>query len=538
MNQPDCGPESHNSFLCDSVRFHVLAMIGERPHVLHVRETPDVFDELDALLGRDSYWVTYMGKPIRRNVEWGAYMYHPNLHLDVHPRMRGGMHAVRIRMHENYFRAPSEIDAAKMMDSVNPKFLVRLGAQTPLPWSKSFSARSREFAIRKEYYDQPRYTPVDALGRDASCTRKQDLKWLSAASQRLMKQMRKPRPEVQAIDINPKHFLERHTDPEVLSFVEDVALLCLQLLKARDNTDRALAATVFIKLRTRAPLISNVIGAITDVVTDLFTPRVQSDDDVLQSVTDLRSLIQNWESIQTSTLVQQISKVYKFTIAMGVFTLVGIKIDEDVVRKCKVEMHSPLMGVNFMVTILDTVAMMIQRVLLFKKSGKWETIFHGPQSFGKWFDACQKVKREFVHRGDLESQGTNYHTFVGDLRQCVEEGRSILKYGNIAAGMEMMGVKKLLNDMLMMQAEIATFREAQKSRRPPFGLLVYGKTCVGKSTFTSMLYQFAGKFLNLPTTDEYRYTRNTCDDFWSGWDSMKWFASGRHCIRRSKQQGC
>jgi hypothetical protein len=38
-----------------------------------------------------------------------------------------------------------------------------------------------------------------------------------------------------------------------------------------------------------------------------------------------------------------------------------------------------------------------------------------------------------------------------------------------------------------------------------------------------MLFQFAGKVWDLPTDDEFKYTRNSCDDFWSGWDSMKWF---------------
>lgn len=520
----DCGPESLNFFLCDEIRYHVLAKIGERPHVLHVRETPDVFRQLDTILGRDTYWVTYQGRPIRPTVDWKEYNVHPNAHLNVCPRLKGGMHAVRIKMHENYFGKDRKRAIAPGLSPVSPQFLQRLGAQTKLPWTVPFSQRVTEYTMVVEYMAHPRYSVIDANRHDASCQSKSELQRSFGPTERLLKKLRRNKTaELQSFDFDPKTFLESHTDPVMLGFVEDVTLLCLQLLRAKSNIDRALAVTVFVKLRTGAPLLSSVATIVSDIASDLFTPQLQNAEDTLKSVTDLRSLLLNWETIQNSTLVQQITRVYRYAIALGVFSLVGVKIDEKVAYLCKKELASPLIGVNFMVTLLDTIALFIQRALLFVKTGKWETFIHGPKSFAKWFDACQKVKREFQFRGDLEAQGTNYHQFVGDLKQCVDEGKSILKFGDQTSGMEVMGIKKLLNEMLMMQAELSTFREAQKSRRPPFGLLVYGKTCVGKSTFTSMLYQFAGKYWSLPTTDEYRYTRNTCDNFWSGWDSMKWF---------------
>lgn len=435
------------------------------------------------------------------------------------------MHAVRIKMHDNYFSSTGVADVRHLVaPAVRPQFLKQLGTATVLPWTKPFSRRASEFTMLKEYLDQPRYKTRGVDGDEMSAMKKGDLVEQLGFNQRLLKKTRRSaRVEVQGLDIDPKAFLEANTDPAVLSFVEDVTLLCLQLVRAQTHIDRALAVTVFIKLRTGTSLIGNVATLISDIASDLFTPQVQSADSVLNSVTDLRSLIGQWESLQQSTIVQQITRVYKYAIALGVFSLVGVKIDEKVAYMCKKELASPMMGANFMVTVLDTIAMFIQRALLYAKTGKWETFVHGPSSFSAWFDQCQKVKREFQFRGDLEAQGTSYHQFVGDLRQCVEEGRAILKFGNKTTGMELMSIKKLLNEMMMMQAELSTFREAQKSRRPPFGLLVFGKTCVGKSTFTSMLYQFAGKFWDLPTEDEYRYTRNTCDDFWSGWDSMKWF---------------
>lgn len=463
------------------------------------------------------FYLTWNGKPLSvtsNPIELG--MQRGNT-IVCNLRLRGGAHAVRIRMHENYFRKPY----TGFEKPVSGQFLQQLSSRTIFPWTKTYSQRADEFALTREYYDQPRYKSIPDETA-AYAMKKGELKQ-RGFSERLLKQLRrKDECELQSNSIDPQAFLSEHISADVLSFVEDVTLLCLQLIRARTNVDRALAVTVFLKLRTRSSLISSVASIISDVAIDLCTPQLQSED-LLQGITDLRSLISQWEKIQQSAIIQQITRIYKYAVALGVFALVGIKIDDKIAYVCKKELASPLIGVNFMTTVLDTIALFIQRALLYKRTGSWETFIHGPKSFGKWFDMCQKVKREFQFRGDLEAQGTSYHQFIGDLKQCVEEGKSILKFGTQASGIEIISIKRLLNEMLLMQAEISTFREAQKSRRPPFGLLVYGKTCVGKSTFTSMLYQFAGKFWDLPTGDEYRYTRNTCDDFWSGWDSMKWF---------------
>jgi hypothetical protein len=385
-------------------------------------------------------------------------------------------------------------------------------ARTPSFWTRSFSDRAKEFELTAQYHE--------------NAQRVRKFEYGEFYSQRGMKKARarKTKYELQNLDFDPMVMLTEHTDPAIVSFIEDVALLCIQLLRAKGNCDRVLALSVFIKLRTGTPLLYGVTRILSDVLHDVFNHQVQADEEtILEAVTDLRSLLKNWEAIKDSSIVQQIMRVYKYAVALGVFSLVGIPIDEKVAILCKKEVASPLMGLNFLTTLLDTTAMFLQRTLLYRKSGSWETFMHGPTDFGKWFDACQKLKREYQFRGDLESQGTSYHQFMADLTHCLEEGTSILKYGIKASGFELTNIKRMMNDLLLMRAEIGTFREAQKSRRPPFALLVHGKTCVGKSTFTSMLFQYAGKVLGLPTEDEFKYTRNTCDDFWSGWDSMKWF---------------
>lgn len=432
------------------------------------------------------------------------------------------MRAHRIAMHENYFAKPQDAPSFIKEKKISPEFLSDLQRRTAPQWFVPFSQKAREFGLLKEYKRRQEHDLI--FSEETSKRWSKGEQRSSLLSDRMLRRMKeRSKPELQSGGFDPKAFLDQHTDPIIVGFVEDVLLFAIQLYRSRNAIDRLTAATVFIKARTGTNISSTVASIISLAIEDLTSPTLQVDDDLLDRITDLRSLVANWEAIQNSAIAQQLGRVYKYIMALGIMSMVGVKVDERAAYEAKKELRSPLMGANFMVTVIDTVALLVQRGLLFLKTGSWETFVHGPKTFGSWFDACQKVKREFQFRGDLESQGTSYPQFLADLRKCIEEGGNILKYGDKAVGAELIAVKRLLNEMLMLRAEISTYTEAQKSRRPPSGWLVFGKTCVGKSTFTSMLFQFAGKVLMLPTADEYRYTRNSCDDFWSGWDSMKWF---------------
>ena len=135
------------------------------------------------------------------------------------------MKAQKIIIHDNYFK----------QDRVRASFLQSLGARTVLPWVVPFSQRAKEFGVLAEYHDKPRYLSDDV---GLFGMRKGDLKQ-RGVSQRLQKRVRASNDfELQSEFIDPKKFLEDHTDPVIVSFVEDIVLLCLQMLRAKDNKYR------------------------------------------------------------------------------------------------------------------------------------------------------------------------------------------------------------------------------------------------------------------------------------------------------------
>jgi len=502
-----------------------------------------VFDAVFQRIGTSEFFLTFNGKPVSMSTRPMDVNLQNGSVLVCSLRICGGMKhetIVKPKIVDNYFAAPAASPVSKYT-------LQAIGMSASVPWVKPFSERAKEFALRKDY------RPIKATLNSGTPSRRGpvyvaspkfvgvgpfDGGWMSyvskaqidndvfKTSQRLAKQMRKnKRFELESFEkeFDLRASLEKHVDVDILNLVEDLSILCLQLFRSRTNFDRATALTVFLKLRTGKSLTLNAADVVSDLLNDVFDLQSDEESKLLEQVTSVRELIGNWDRLQESSMAQSAMKVFKYAVSAGVMSAVGIKIDDHVSRICKKEVGGPMVGPNFVVALLDMITLLVQRALLYAKSGKWTTFFHGPESYGKWYDKCAEIKRHFMHVGDLEAHGTSYHAFVKDLGDAVETGRSILKYGVQASGTEILAVKKLLNDMLMIQADMFTYNEAQKSRRPPFGLLVFGKTSVGKSTFTEMLFQYMGRIMNLPTEEAFKYSRNPCDDFWSGWNSSKWF---------------
>lgn len=381
----------------------------------------------------------------------------------------------------------------------------------------------------------PKYEGVDPMnGEWVDYVSKRSLSCdLFKASQRLAKRTRKSHKtfETQALEtgktfLGIRSFLNTNIDVDVLSLVEDLSLLIVQLVRAPCLVDSTLAVITFLKLRTGGSLICNMADMIEMIVSDIAGPTIQADedgDDILDKVTDFREFLNNWESLKESTLVKRSTRLFRYAAAVGICAQVGIKLDEKTLKACKSEADGIFAGPNFLCALLDTIALLLQRSLMFARTGKWETFFHGPKSYGKWYDSCMELKRQYVFIGNLEAHGSSYHAFVKELAESIETGRAILKFGEKASGFELTAIKKLLNEMLMIQASVMTYNSAQQSRRPPFAMLVHGGSSVCKSTFVDMLFNYMGQVLSLPTTGDYKYTRSPSDPFWSGWNSSKWF---------------
>nr|ULG00003.1 MAG: hypothetical protein 1 [Marnaviridae sp.] len=326
--------------------------------------------------------------------------------------------------------------------------------------------------------------------------------------------------------VNFREVLGKHVDIKMLDTLESLLIFLLQCAKAKDQNDTLLAFWGFVKMVTKDSLIASQMDNFSTIYNVLIRPNLQADDGIqraLEAVTDMRSLLASWKTLKDSSFFQSIIKVYKFAISYGVFSAIGLRIDEETIAACKNDVEFDLKNDNLVVALLESISLVLQRGLIYMKTRQWSTLIHGAKSYGEWYEKCSEIKRNANFLGNLEVVETTYHEYVKDIKVAIEEGEAIIKYGNKASGFELKSVRGLLNDLKLIQASLFTYDEAQRSRRPPFALLVHGGSSVAKTTFTNMIFKFQSEVWDLPSEDAYKYVRDPAQPFWSGWNSSKWF---------------
>lgn len=311
-------------------------------------------------------------------------------------------------------------------------------------------------------------------------------------------------------------------DDDLVKFIEDTLYLAEGLIRSKSWQDMAYAIVGYIKLRISGSLVGTVVKHVLAFVKFVMgEPEVQDLDDVLQDVRNFRSFIAKWDTIKESTYGKKFSKVLKYLTMFGLFTFMGVHPDVRVHKIMEEQSTSTWTKMGFLGALIDFATLTVERIIVFIKTGDWDAFIHGEVAYQGWYDEVQRLKRLSLGIGNLEALGTTFHAFVGDLKVALEQGRSIVKFSG-AVGLEKKIAQSLLNDLETLNCSILSKKAAQQERKAPFGLLVFGGSGVAKSTFTRMLYLHFGKLRGLPVDDEYRYVRNACDDFWSGFNSQQW----------------
>lgn len=322
------------------------------------------------------------------------------------------------------------------------------------------------------------------------------------------------------------HLHNLNVDMDIVNLMENIVLLAIQLVRSRDILDVSLASITFMKTFCKGSLSSNFRTVFETFLSDIFPAvNLQGTDDVnqwLDHVKDFRDLLTKWGEIKDTTIVKKFKKIMNFMIAFGLFSHFGVECDNETKKKLEQASERRWMGASFMYSLIDTLTFTLQRVLMFVKTGEWSTFLHGPGQYLRWYDDCLKIKREAYSLGDLEAQGTDYFVFVDSLKTAIEQGKSIVKFGSQKNSADFRAARSMLNDIMIIEANVLTRKAAQQTRRAPFSLLIHGRSSIAKTYFNNMLYTYHGKLLKLPVTSDYKYTRNSAEKHWSGFDSKCW----------------
>lgn len=306
----------------------------------------------------------------------------------------------------------------------------------------------------------------------------------------------------------------------VVKMIEDVALLMMYMLRAKNMTDVTLAITMFVKLRVNASLV----GVMSQKMIKHFTDNSEIEMQSIDQLRQLRKMVDQYDQVWDTPIVKRLYKFMMFSMSFSLFENAGLSFENfkyDAFEKEAIKRKYHKRG-DFVHCIIDTALFLAERGYQSYSTGSLEPLFHSETTYQEWYDECADLKRKSNFLGNCEAHGIEYHSYLQKLDEAIEKGDSIIKYSTKVVGNELRFLKQAHNDLQMIKAEELSKKSAAQERKAPFAILVEGGSSVGKSTFSKMMFKFYGKVMNLPIDDEYIYTRNAADPFWSGWTTAKW----------------
>ncbi len=333
-----------------------------------------------------------------------------------------------------------------------------------------------------------------------------------------------------------------------VNLFEDTAYLLYCLIKSSSSAERYMSIVAFCKLRgsrlNSASALTTVLGNIlfdkirdtreqnkrwkdmqTHVLREVNADmKLQSYDEDSNPFRKLRMYMNKWDKVKESMIVKKLHSFGLYILTLGILDKYNIDFDTFNYTKYEAahEKRKHRKGLGMIECFLDTGLFVCERGHEFFHTGDVSAIFHSGSDYEKWMFTAQKLVRDSLVLNNPEPHGVNRFTFLSDLKDTIEKGQGIVKFTSGLEKGEKLQLQKLLNDLMLIESNELTKREAQKPRKDPFGVLLHGCSNICKSQLKQILFYHYAKCFDLPCGPEYMYTRVAQEEYWSGFNSSQW----------------
>lgn len=296
--------------------------------------------------------------------------------------------------------------------------------------------------------------------------------------------------------------------------------------------------------------IYDALKSITNEITseEVDTTQVQGGFEFSWVVSSAKTVLGQYKGVKNCALVAKMQKLLHYFLSFGLFESFGLnfeKLNYSTFEAKKIRQeHSSIEG--FMFSLLESIVWVLERGMQAVKLGSFMPFLHTSENYARWADEAMRVCEDHLKLMGASSlmcpiadqhspaeklacvecqkfDGLDEHRFAARLSKVLSDGAAIEQYATGAREKE--PVKKMMRELRLVEARFLSKERAQRDRLPPFTLLVHGPTCVAKTMFMNICFQQYAKVHNKPMGEQYMWTRNSLDKFYSGYNATKW------CIR-------
>lgn len=271
--------------------------------------------------------------------------------------------------------------------------------------------------------------------------------------------------------------------------IEDMATLIFQMKRSRNIFDVTVAVGVCVRSltgRSNVYFMKDLTLRIKSDFSEYFAP--QSDGHWTSTLSDVYD---NYSRAKESKLAKRLKAVFNHIVMHCVYHKLGIEVDPKLFslmeeRKIKATLKD---CVTFGDAMVGLTAFLLKhgRQCMIAKS--FEPLFLDGDSVSEWLVDCKQLKVDFEFLGNPEAAGISIHSFLNRLDKSIEASKSISKY--LKAGCpEQRVVLGMSMELDTMKKRYLSVSAAQKVRKQPLGVVIFGNPGVGKSSVMEMLFHY------------------------------------------------
>ncbi len=238
----------------------------------------------------------------------------------------------------------------------------------------------------------------------------------------------------------------------------------------------------------------------------------------------VRKLFDTVTDLGSHPILCKFHKLYTHLLVQGFLKNIGMTLNEEEYSKFEIHaLNASSSGRRGLwLAAFDVLLFLAEKSYEFYDTKDVSVFLHTSSEYAEWLKESDRLISLSSFTGNLRAHGTSYFAYVDDLNKAIEKGDAYVKYAYQKANYESGLVQKRVQQLKFIKATTATKTEAQKSRVCPLGVLIAGRSGIGKTTIENMLFQYHAHLRHLPCTEEAKYTRNPLAEYWTNFDSDKW----------------
>lgn len=246
--------------------------------------------------------------------------------------------------------------------------------------------------------------------------------------------------------------------------------------------------------------------------------------DFKESLHSFRKAFDMTVNLSEHPVLKKFHKLYTYLLVQGFLSRLGLELNENEYSKLEIHALRATKGARagLWLASLDVLLFLSEKFYEFYETKDVSVFLHTSSEYSKWIKESDRLMALAGFTGNLAPHGTTYFAYLADLDRCIEKGDAYLKYSLAKAGYDSAFMRKRLGALKLTRATTVTIDAASSARKAPYGVLVYGKSGLGKTSVEHMMYYYYASLRGLDNSMRSCYTRNPLVEHWTNFRTSCW----------------